>query len=141
MPLDPAVLFSVTLRGARNVVSCPNEDLTVTNFKTFALAAAAFTSVVFTMPISSRAMPPAAPVKIDAASNGSSIQVHYRRYCRYGRCSARYHRYREYKRSYYDNCPPYYGYYTPYYGADRPCKSHYRPSPYYGYYRRLWLDF
>jgi hypothetical protein len=110
----------------------------VINFKTLAIAAAVLSSVVFALPTSSQAMPQAAPVKIDAASNGNLIQVHSRRYCRYGRCYARY-RYREYQRSYYDSCPPYYGYYLPHYGADRPCKSNYRP--YYGYYRRPWLGF
>ena len=116
----------------------PRRDLTVINFKTLAIAAAVLSSVVFAMPTSSQAMPQAAPVKIDAASNGNFVQVHYRRYCRYGRCYARYHRYREYQRSYYDSCPPYYGYYLPHYGADRPCKSYYRR--YYGYYRP-WLGF
>jgi hypothetical protein len=115
----------------------------VINFKTLAIAAAVLSSVVFAMPRSSQAMPQAAPVKIDAASNGTLVQVHYRRYCRYGRCYARDHRYREYQRSYYDSCPPYYGYYRPHYGADRPCKSNYRPDysyyPYYGHYRRPWL--
>jgi hypothetical protein len=113
----------------------------VINFKTLAMAAAVLSSVVFAMPTSSQAMPPA-PVKIDAASNGNTVQVHYRRYCRNGRCYARYHRYREHLRSDYP-CPPYYGYYLPRYGADRPCKSYYRP--YYGHYRRpglgLYLGF
>lgn len=100
------------------------------NFKTLAITAAVSSSVAFAVPTSSQAMPQAALVKIDAASNGNLVQVHYRRY---GRCYARYHRYREYQRSYYDSCPPYYGYYLPHYGADRPCKSYYRPC--YGYYR------
>jgi hypothetical protein len=109
------------------------DDLTVNNFKTLAMAAAVLSSVVFAMPTSSRAMPQAAPVKIDAASNGNTVQVHYRRYCRNGRCYSRYHRNREHLRSDYP-CPPYYGYYLPRYGADRPCKSYYRPH--YGYHRR-----
>jgi hypothetical protein len=110
----------------------------VINFKILAIAAAVLSSVVSAMPSSSQAMLQAAPVKIDAASNSNLVQVHYR-YCRYGRCYAGYHRYREYQRSRYDNCPPYYGYYLPYYGADRPCKSYYRPYyryRYYPYYRR-----
>lgn len=94
------------------------------NFKTLAIAAV-LSSAVFAMPTSSRSMPQAAPVKIDAASNGSLVQVHYRRY---GRCDAqyqRYGRYRKYQR--YDNYPSYDGYY----GADRP--SCYRPC--YAYYQ------
>src|SRR5688572_22438509 len=65
------------------------DDLAVINFKTLAMAAAVLSSVVFAMPTSSRAMPQAAPVKIDAASNGNLVQVHYRRYCRNGRCYVR----------------------------------------------------
>jgi hypothetical protein len=114
----------------------------VINFKTLAIAAAVLSSVVFAMPTSSQAMPQAAPVKIDAASNGNLVQVYYRRHCQHGRCYARYHRYghyHEYQRSYYDNCPPYDGYYRSYYGADRPgcdrpCYGYYRP--YASYYRR-----
>jgi hypothetical protein len=105
----------------------------VINLKTFAMACAILSSVVFAMPSSSQAMPQTVPVKIDAASNGNLVQVHSRRYCRHGRCTVRYQRYREHKRSSYP-CPPYYGYYLPRYGADRPCKSHYRP--YYSHYRR-----
>jgi hypothetical protein len=103
--------------------------LTVVNFRTLAIAVAVLSGVVFAMPTSSQAMPPVVPVKIDAASNGSLVQIYYRRYCRYGRCYAQYRRYgyREYRRSYYDNCQPYDGYY----GADRPCC--YRPC--YGYYQ------
>ena len=112
------------------------------NFKILTIAAAVFGSVVFAMPISSQAMPQTEPVKIDAADNGNLVQVHYRRYCRYGRCEARYQRYREHLRSSYP-CAPYYGYYLPRYGSDRPCKSYYRPyyrsSPYYGHYKRWWL--
>jgi hypothetical protein len=103
----------------------------VINFK--ALTVAAAFSIIFAMPTSSQAMPQAAPMKIDAASNGNLVQIHARRYCRYGRCHVRYHRYREHLRSSYP-CPPYYGYYLPRYGADRPCKSYYRPH--YGYHRR-----
>jgi hypothetical protein len=103
----------------------------VINFKTLTIAAAF--SVVFAMPNSSQAMPQAAPMKIDAASNGNLVQIHSRRYCRHGRCYVRYHRYREHLRSSYP-CPPYYGYYLPRYGADRPCKSYYRPH--YGYHGR-----
>ena len=111
-------------------------------FKALAIAAVVFCSVA--LPTSSQAMPQAALMKINAASNGNLVQVHYRRYCRYGRCYAykRYGHYREYQRSYYANCPPYYGYYRPNYGADRPCKSYYRP--YYrhsGTTRRLGLSF
>jgi hypothetical protein len=109
------------------------DDLTVIKFKTLVMAAAVLSSVVFAMPTSSQAIPQTAPLKIDAAGNGNAVQIHYRRYCRNGRCYARYHRYREYYRSVYP-CPPYYGYYLPFYGSDRPCKSYYRP--YYGHYRR-----
>jgi hypothetical protein len=104
----------------------------VINFKTLA-SAAALSSVIFAMPISGEAMPQAVPGKIAAASNGNLVQVHTRRYCRYGRCNVRYYRYRERLRSSYP-CPPYYGYYLPRYGADRPCKSYFRPH--YGHYRR-----
>jgi hypothetical protein len=123
------------------------ESCYVINLKTLAIAAAALSSVVLAMPASSHAVLQAAPVKIDAASNGNLVQVDYRRYCRHGRCDARYHRYREYQRSYYDLCPPNYGYYMPYYGSDRPCKSHYRPDyryryyPYFSHSRGPWLEF
>jgi hypothetical protein len=101
----------------------------VINFKTLTVAAAVLSSVVFAMPASSQAMPQAAPVKIDAASNGNLVQVYYRGYCRDGRCYAPYHRYVHYHEHY----RPYYGYYRPYYGYYRPHYDYYRP--YYGYYR------
>ena len=100
------------------------------NFKTSAIAAAVLSSVVFAMPTSSQAMPQAAPVKIDAASNGNLVQVHYRRYCRYGRCYGRYQRYGLYHEHY----RPYYGYYRPYYGYYRRPYYGYYQQPYYGYY-------
>jgi hypothetical protein len=97
----------------------------VINFKTLAIAAAVSSAVVFALPASSQAMLQAAPVKIDAASSDTLVQVHYRkRYCRYGRCYGRY-RYSRYRYRY-----PHYGHYRPYYGYYRP--YHYRP--YYGYY-------
>ena len=101
-------------------------------FKTFAIAAAVLTSVVFTMPTSSQAVPQAAPVKIDAASNGNLVQVYHRTYYWYDRCYARVHRYyHEHYRACNDYYP-YYGYYRPYYGYyTRPYYSDY---PYYGYY-------
>ena len=102
----------------------------MTHFKTLAIAAAVLSGVVFAMQTSSQAMPIATAVKTDAATGGNLVQVHSRRYCRYGRCYDRHRHghYSEYKRSYYDRCPPYYGYYLPTYGADRPCKSYYRPK-------------
>jgi hypothetical protein len=112
------------------------------DLRILAIAAAVLSSVVFAMPPSSQAMPRAAPVKIDAASNGNLVQVRHRRYCRYGRYHVRYHRhgnYREYQRSHYSNCPPYYGYYLPRYGSDRPCKSYYRT--YYRSSKRPWFGF
>jgi hypothetical protein len=113
----------------------------VINFKTLAIAAAVLGGVAFALPTSSQAMPQAALVNIQAASNSNLVQVHKRRYCRDGRCDDRYYRYREYQRSYYDMCPPYYGYYLPYYGADRPCKSYYRPYYRYYPYHRHYFDF
>ena len=109
------------------------------NFRTLTLATAVLSSVVFAMPTASQAMPQGVAVKIDAASNGSLVQVDYRRYCRHGRCYARYRRYGHYRESHPPYCPPYYGYYMPYYGADRPCKGYDRPGryryyPYYRYY-------
>jgi hypothetical protein len=106
----------------------------VINFKTLAIAAV-LSSVAFAMPSSSQAMPQAAPVKIDAASNGSLVQVYYR-YCQYGRCYAQYHRYghyHKYQRSYYDNCRPCYGYYRPEASSYR--RSYGYPS-FYRYYER-----
>jgi hypothetical protein len=111
----------------------------VINFKTLAIAGTVLGSVVLACPSSSQAMPQAAPVKIDAASNDNLVQVYYRRYCRQGRCDVRYRHYGHYRESHPPYCPPEYGYYTPYYGADRPCKAYYRPGyyryyPYYRYY-------
>jgi hypothetical protein len=105
--------------------------------KKLSIAAAILTSIVFAMPISSQATPQAAAVKIDAASNVNLVQVHYRRYCRHGRCYLRYRHTGHHRKSYPPYCPPYYGYYTPYYGADRPCEGRYRPGyyRYYPYYR------
>jgi hypothetical protein len=111
----------------------------VINFKTFAIAAAALSSVVFAMPTSSQAMPQAAPVKIEAASNGNNVQVYYRRYYRYSRCYARYHRYyHEHYRPCDDYYRSYYGYYRPYYGYYQ--RPYYGYHPYYGYYERPWLE-
>ena len=113
----------------------------MSSYKTLTIAAA-LSSLIFAMPASTQAMPQAVPEKIAAASYGNLVQVHYRRYCRNGRCYPRYHRHREYLPSFY-RCPPFYGYYLPQYGADRPCKNYLRPDyrsySYSGHYRRSWL--
>lgn len=98
------------------------------NVKTLTLTAAVLSSVVFTMPTSSQAVPQAVPVKIDAASSVSPVQIHYRGYCGYGRCYApdhRYDYYREHYRPYYGYYRPSYGYYRPYYVYHRPDCSYY----------------
>lgn len=48
------------------------------SIKVLAVAAAVSAGVVLAMPAPSQAMPQAAPVKIDAATNGNLAQVYYR---------------------------------------------------------------
>jgi hypothetical protein len=52
----------------------------VFNFKVLATATALSAGVILAMPAPSQAMPQAAPVKIEAVSNGNLAQVHYRKY-------------------------------------------------------------
>ena len=104
----------------RYVIERTFPDELAINFKTLTFAAAVLSSVVFAMPISSQAMPQAAPVKIEAASNGNLGQVYYRGYCGYGRCYAPYHSYSHDHERY----RPYYGYYRPYYRYYRPYCYH-----------------
>ena len=60
------------------------------SLKILAVATAISAGVVLATPAPSQAMPQAAPVKIDAASNGNLAQVHYRNYKH--RHYRRYHR-------------------------------------------------
>jgi hypothetical protein len=62
----------------------------VFSIKVLAMATAVSAGVVLAMPAPGQAMPQAAPIKIDAASNGNVAQVHYRKY-----------RHRHYVRRYY----------------------------------------
>jgi hypothetical protein len=110
----------------------------VINIKTLLMAAAISTGVALAMPAASQAMPPSAPVKIQAADDGNLIQAHYKkkkhwykkkkwresrrwrhkrwaRYCDpWDGCYRRRHAY--YDPHWYEPYPYYYGYGPGFYG-------------------------
>jgi hypothetical protein len=104
----------------------------VPNIKSLLMAAAVSAGVALAMPTAGEAMPTAAPVKMQAATDGSLVQVHYKKKWRKKHWhrkhwrKSRWHESRRWRHHHHrwarycdpwDGCYPYGGYGYPYYGG------------------------